>query len=113
MICDGSFPTSMLTHWTRDRSRGPKFPLEWIVKRQTADTAHWIGLHDRGLIAPGYRADLNIIDYDGLTLHRPVILRDLPANGRRLMQRATPCASAPPLGPQHMMASSLHDGQFA
>ena len=89
MICDGSFPTSMLTHWTRDRSRGPKFPLEWIVKRQTADTAHWIGLHDRGLIAPGYRADLNIIDYDGLTLHRPVILRDLPANGRRLMQRAS------------------------
>ncbi|RIJ23801.1 D-aminoacylase [Henriciella barbarensis] len=89
MICDGSFPTSMLTHWTRDRSRGPKFSLEWTVKRQTADTAHWIGLHDRGLIAPGYRADLNVIDYDNLTLHRPVILRDLPANGRRLMQRAT------------------------
>ena len=89
MICDGSFPTSMLTHWTRDRSRGPKFPVEWIVKRQTADTAHWIGLHDRGLIAPGYRADLNVIDYDRLTLHRPTILRDLPANGRRLMQYAT------------------------
>lgn len=89
MICDGSFPTSMLTHWTRDRSRGPKFSLEWTVKRQTADTAHWIGLHDRGLIAPGYRADLNVIDYDNLTLHRPVILRDLPANGRRLMQRAS------------------------
>ena len=89
MICDGSFPTSMLTHWTRDRTRGPKFPVEWIVKRQTADTAHWVGLHDRGLIAPGYRADLNVIDYDALTLHRPVILRDLPAGGRRLMQRAT------------------------
>ena len=89
MICDGSFPTSMLTHWTRDRTRGPKFPVEWIVKRQTADTAHWVGLHDRGLIAPGYRADINVIDYDALTLHRPVILRDLPAGGRRLMQRAT------------------------
>lgn len=89
MICDGSFPTSMLTHWTRDRSRGPKFPVEWIVKRQTADTAHWIGLHDRGLIAPGYRADINVIDYNNLTLHRPTILRDLPAGGRRLMQHAT------------------------
>ena len=89
MICDGSFPTSMLTHWTRDRTRGPRFPVEWIVKRQTADTAHWVGLHDRGLIAPGYRADLNVIDYDRLTLHRPEILRDLPAGGRRLMQRAS------------------------
>lgn len=89
MICDGSFPTSMLTHWTRDRTRGDRFPVEWIVKRQTADTAHWVGLHDRGLIAPGYRADLNVIDYDRLTLHRPEILRDLPAGGRRLMQRAS------------------------
>ena len=89
MICDGSFPTSMLTHWTRDRSRGPKFPVEWIVKRQTADTAFWMGLNDRGLIAPGYRADVNVIDYDHLTLHRPEILHDLPAGGRRLMQRAS------------------------
>lgn len=89
MICDGSFPTTMLTHWTRDRSRGPKFPVEWVVKRQTADTAFWMGLHDRGLIAPGYRADLNVIDYDQLTLHRPEILHDLPAGGRRLMQRAS------------------------
>ena len=89
MICDGSFPTSMLTHWTRDRTRGDRFPVEWIVKRQTADTAHWVGLHDRGLIVPGYRADLNVIDYDRLTLHRPEILRDLPAGGRRLMQRAS------------------------
>ncbi|MGB3624752.1 MAG: amidohydrolase family protein [Henriciella sp.] len=89
MICDGSFPTTMLTHWTRDRTRGPKFPLEWIVKRQTADTAHWMGLNDRGLLQPGFRADLNIIDYNNLTLHRPEIQRDLPAGGRRLMQRAT------------------------
>lgn len=89
MICDGSFPTTMLTHWTRDRSRGPKLPLEEVIKLQTADTAHWVGLHDRGLLKPGYRADLNIIDYDKLTLHRPTILRDLPAGGRRLMQYAT------------------------
>ena len=89
MICDGSFPTSMLTHWTRDRSRGPTFPLEFIIRRQTADTAHWMGLMDRGLLLPGYRADLNVIDYDNLTLHRPDIIRDLPAGGRRLMQRAS------------------------
>ena len=88
MICDGSFPTSMLTHWTRDRTRGPKFSLEWIVKRQSRDTASWVGLDDRGLIAPGYRADLNVIDYDKLTLHKPTVQYDLPAGGRRLMQRA-------------------------
>jgi len=89
MNCDGSFPTTMLTHWTRDRTRGPKLPLEFIVKRQTHDTASWVGLHDRGILAPGYRADINVIDYDKLTLHAPHILHDLPAGGRRLMQRAT------------------------
>ena len=88
MICDGSFPTSMLTHWTRDRTRGPKFPLEWIVKRQTKDTADWIGLKDRGVLAQGFRADINVIDHKGLTLHKPIIQNDLPAGGRRLMQRA-------------------------
>ncbi|MDJ0920009.1 MAG: amidohydrolase family protein [Henriciella sp.] len=89
MICDGSFPTTMLTHWTRDRTRGEKLPLEFVVKRQSYDTAHWVGLNDRGLLAPGYRADLNVIDYDGLTLHAPNIVHDLPAGGRRLMQRAS------------------------
>ncbi|MEM7766392.1 MAG: amidohydrolase family protein [Pseudomonadota bacterium] len=89
MICDGSFPTSMLTHWTRDRSRGPKFDLEWVVMRQSRDTAHWVGLHDRGVVAPGYRADLNVIDHDRLTLHKPHVIHDLPAGGRRLMQTAT------------------------
>ena len=73
MICDGSFPTSMLTHWTRDRTRGPKFPLEWIIKRQTKDTADWIGLKDRGVLSPGYRADINVIDHAGLTLHLSLI----------------------------------------
>jgi N-acyl-D-aspartate/D-glutamate deacylase len=89
MICDGSFPTSNLTHWTRDRTRGPKLALERMVRAQTLDTAQTVGLHDRGLLAPGYRADLNVIDYDGLTLHAPEAAYDLPAGGRRLIQRAS------------------------
>ncbi|OYU71505.1 MAG: amidohydrolase [Alphaproteobacteria bacterium PA2] len=88
MICDGSFPTSNLTHWTRDRTRGSKIPLETMVRMQTRDTAEAVGLHDRGLIAPGYRADLNIIDYEALTLGAPGVAYDLPAGGRRLVQRA-------------------------
>ncbi|KRB51038.1 MAG: amidohydrolase family protein [Pseudomonadota bacterium] len=88
MICDGSFPTSNLTHWTRDRTRGPKLSLEAMVRMQTHDTAQAVGLHDRGLIQPGYRADLNVIDYDGLTLKAPSVAYDLPAGGRRLVQRA-------------------------
>ncbi|MDP1873598.1 amidohydrolase family protein [Phenylobacterium sp.] len=88
MICDGSFPTSNLTHWTRDRTRGPMFDLEAMVRMQTRDTARAVGLYDRGMIAPGYRADLNIIDYDHLTLEAPGVAYDLPAGGRRLIQRA-------------------------
>lgn len=88
MICDGSFPTSMITHWARDRTRGPKFPLEWIIKRQSHDTAEWMGLNDRGTLQVGKRADINIIDFEGLTLHKPFITHDLPADGRRLMQHA-------------------------
>lgn len=88
MICDGSFPTSNLTHWTRDRTRGPKLPLELMVRMQTQDTAAALGLHDRGLVAPGYRADLNVIDYDKLNLRPPAVAYDLPAGGRRLVQRA-------------------------
>ncbi|MCR9196116.1 MAG: amidohydrolase family protein, partial [Hyphomonas sp.] len=88
MICDGSFPTTLLTHWTRDRTRGEKLPLEFVIKRQCRDTAAWVGLKDRGVLQPGYRADLNVIDYDGLRLHTPHIVHDLPAGGRRLMQHA-------------------------
>ena len=88
MICDGSFPTSLLTHWTRDRTRGPKLPLEFVIRQQCADTAALLGLGDRGQIAVGLRADLNVIDYDRLTLLSPEIVHDLPAGGRRLMQRA-------------------------
>ncbi len=88
MICDGSFPTSNLTHWTRDRTRGPKLGLEQMVAAQTRGTAETVGLYDRGLIAPGYRADLNVIDYGALKLHPPKVAYDLPAGGRRLVQRA-------------------------
>jgi len=88
MICDGSFPTSNLTHWTRDRTRGPKLSLPDMIRMQTQDTARAVGLHDRGLIAEGYRADLNIIDYENLTLKAPAVAYDLPAGGRRLVQRA-------------------------
>jgi len=87
-ICDGSFPTSMLTHWTRDRTRGPKFRVEEVVRMQTRDTAQTFGLHDRGMIRPGLRADLNLIDYNALTLLGPEVAYDLPAGGRRLIQRA-------------------------
>ncbi|MFZ6004446.1 MAG: N-acyl-D-amino-acid deacylase family protein [Actinomycetota bacterium] len=87
-ICDGGTPTFMLTHWARDRRRGPKLPLEHVVARQTRETAELYGLHDRGLIAPGMRADLNVIDFDALSFGLPRMAFDLPAGGRRLVQRA-------------------------
>jgi N-acyl-D-aspartate/D-glutamate deacylase len=87
-ICDSGMPTFMLTHWTRDRERGEKMPLEYIVHRQTRQTAEVYGLLDRGLLEPGYRADVNIIDYDKLSLDAPKMAYDLPAGGRRLVQRA-------------------------
>ena len=88
-ICDGGTPTFMLTHWSRDRQRGPRLPLEYVVHRQTRQTAELYGLTDRGLVAPGHRADLNVIDLDGLTFGPPRMAFDLPANGRRLVQRAS------------------------
>jgi N-acyl-D-amino-acid deacylase len=87
-VCDVSMPTFMLTHWARDRARGPKLPLEMLVKKQTRDTAQVYGLHDRGLLAPGMKADVNIIDFDRLQLDLPHFVFDLPAGGRRLTQSA-------------------------
>ena len=87
-ICDASFPTYLLTHWARDRSRGEKIPLETLVKWQTHDTAATVGLNDRGLLRPGYKGDVNVIDFENLKLHAPKIVHDLPANGRRLGQVA-------------------------
>ncbi|MEQ8840809.1 MAG: amidohydrolase family protein [Acidimicrobiales bacterium] len=89
MICDASVPTYLLTHWARDRSRGATLPLETMVKKQTADTAAAVGLTDRGLVEVGRRADLNLIDFEGLTLHAPRPVDDLPAGGRRILQDAT------------------------
>jgi N-acyl-D-amino-acid deacylase len=86
-ICDGGTPTFMLTHWTRDRSRGPRLPLEHVVHRQTRQTAELYGLRDRGCLTPGLRADINLIDYDGLGFDTPRMVFDLPAGGRRLVQR--------------------------
>jgi N-acyl-D-aspartate/D-glutamate deacylase len=87
-ICDGGTPTFMLTHWARDRRRGPTIPLEHVVRRQTQQTAELYGLLDRGLVAPGLRADLNVIDFDRLSFGLPRMAFDLPAGGRRLVQRA-------------------------
>ncbi|MEO7428638.1 MAG: amidohydrolase family protein, partial [Acidimicrobiales bacterium] len=87
-ICDGGTPTFMLTHWARDRLRGPRLPLEHVVHRQTRQTAELYGLFDRGLVAPGMRADLNVIDFDALSFGLPRMAFDLPAGGRRLVQRA-------------------------
>ena len=88
IISDGSFPTYLLTHWGRDRARG-RFDIGWLVKRQTADTARTVGLLDRGRVAPGYKADLNVIDLARLQVLAPVMAADLPAGGRRLLQRAS------------------------
>jgi N-acyl-D-aspartate/D-glutamate deacylase len=86
-ICDGSFPTTLLTHWARDRDRG-QIDLALIVQRQCRDTAATVGLRDRGVLAPGYRADINVIDFENLTLRPPEMHFDLPAGGKRLLQRA-------------------------
>jgi N-acyl-D-amino-acid deacylase len=88
-ICDASMPTFMLTHWTRDRSRGERLPLEYVVQKQTRDTARLYGMADRGTVEPGALADLNLIDYEALTLGAPYVTNDLPAGGRRLLQKAS------------------------
>jgi N-acyl-D-aspartate/D-glutamate deacylase len=88
LICDGAGPTFLLKHWARDRTRGPRLPLEALVKKQTQDTAAVYGLTDRGTLAPGQRADINVIDFATLDLLPPEVAYDLPTGGRRLLQRA-------------------------
>ena len=87
IICDGSYPTTLLAHWGRDRASG-RFDLPWLVKRQSADTARAVGLLDRGVLAPGMKADINVIDFDRLRAESPTMAFDLPAGGKRLLQRA-------------------------
>ena len=84
MICDASYPTFLLTHWARDRKRGEKLSLEYVVRKQSRDTADLFGLTDRGTIEPGKKADINVIDMDALTLHPAAMAYDLPAGGRRI-----------------------------
>ena len=88
VICDASQPTFMITHWTRDRTRGDRLPLEWVVKKQTHDTARLYGLGDRGTVEVGAVADLNLIDYDNLQMGNPTVVNDLPAGGSRILQDA-------------------------
>ena len=85
-ICDGTMSVFMLTHWVRDRDRGERLPLEVAVRMLTKDNANAIGLHDRGVVAPGYKADINIIDFDQLALGRVRFVNDLPAGAWRLTQ---------------------------
>jgi len=86
-IVDAGVPTFMLMHWGRDRSRGPRLPLEHLVKRQTSETADFFGLADRGRLVPGLRADVNLIDFDRLQVQKPELVHDMPAAGRRFVQR--------------------------
>ncbi|MET0190660.1 MAG: amidohydrolase family protein [Pseudonocardia sediminis] len=85
-ICDGSFPSTLVQHWTRDRD-GARLDLPFVVQRQARDTARAVGLLDRGVLAPGYRADLNVLDVDAMRLRAPEMHQDLPAGGWRLQQR--------------------------
>lgn len=85
-ICDGSFPSTLLQWWGRDRPRG-RISVETLIAKQCRATAETVGLDDRGLLAPGYKADVNVIDLDNLALHVPEMHHDLPAGGKRLLQR--------------------------
>ena len=100
VICDASLNTTMLAHWVRDRTRGPRLPLEFVVQQLTSGTADFYGFKDRGRLQPGKKADVNVIDFDGLTLHSPKMIFDLPAGGRRLVQHVdgydmTICSGTP------------------
>ncbi len=88
-ICDAAIPTFMLSHWVRDRKRGPRLPLEQVVAKQTSHTAAAYGFTDRGVLAPGMRADINVIDFDKLSCSAPSMVFDLPAGSGRLIQTAT------------------------
>ena len=110
-ICDASYPTFLLTHWARDRRRGEGLGLEALVAKQTGKTAASYGLLDRGVLAPGYRADINLIDFSALSVTRPELVYDLPSGGRRFIQRA--------VGYEHTFVSGIevmcngeHTGEF-
>jgi N-acyl-D-aspartate/D-glutamate deacylase len=88
-ICDASFPTTLLSYWGRDRSHGTRFEPEWLVQQQCRATAETVGLLDRGILAPGYKADVNVIDFERLGMSAPRLVFDLPAGGKRLLQQSS------------------------
>ena len=97
ILSDASAITYMLTHWTRDRTRGRKFSLPWAIKRLTSDNANVLGLNDRGLLRVGKKADINIINYQELRINYPEVRYDLPAGGRRMVQTgSTSCSTELP-----------------
>jgi N-acyl-D-aspartate/D-glutamate deacylase len=87
VIADAGMPSFILAHWARDRVKGPQFPLEFLVRKLSSDTARAYGMTDRGELRPGLLADINVIDFEALRLHRPEAIHDLPAGGKRLVQR--------------------------
>jgi N-acyl-D-aspartate/D-glutamate deacylase len=88
-VCDASYPTFLTSYWSRDRTRGAQLPLEGLVAKQTSRTARSYGLLDRGVLAPGYKADINVIEFDRLRVRRPELVYDFPAGGKRFIQRAS------------------------
>ena len=111
VICDASMTTYLLSHWTRDRTRGPRFPVEWAVRRLTSDPAALYGLGDRGVVAPGYRADLNVLDADALGLLHPELVADLPGGAGRLVQRSTGYVETIVAGETVVAAGALTDAR--
>ena len=89
LICDASMPTWNVAHWSRNRTRGEKIPVEFVVNKQTKATAETFGLHDRGEIKEGLLADINIIDYDNLKVFKPEMVHDLPTGSRRIIQKSS------------------------
>jgi N-acyl-D-aspartate/D-glutamate deacylase len=110
LLSDGSFPTFLLQHWGRDR-QGSTLPIEYLIKRQTKDTAELVGLRDRGVLAPGYKADVNVIDFDALMVAAPELVYDLPASGKRLMQKASGYSCTIVAG-EVTVADGKHTGQL-
>ena len=111
VICDASMTTYLLSHWVRDRTRGPRFALEWAVRRLTRDPAALYGLGDRGAVAEGFRADLNVIDADGVGLRPPELVSDLPGGAGRLVQRSTGYVATVVAGETVVDAGELTDAR--
>jgi len=111
-VCDAGSPTFLLAHWGRDRRRGPGLPLEFLIRKQTRDCALAYGLRDRGVLAPGYKADINVIDFERLGYLKPEVMYDLPANGKRLVQRARGYRHTFVAG-REMLRDDEHTGELA